>query len=314
MAKNIVPAEITKQQGKIIDAADDIAQTSAIEAKAVAFTSPLFILATLPHREPLNKDTGEKLMIYTRTVDDYELVVAGGEHGVPFGIWPRLIFIFLITEAVRTGNRVINLGYSLREFLRKLGVEGVSGGKTGNIRHVHDQVVRMSECRISCKGYKPGKKRDSSSVRSIKNIMPVGESLLWWDIKKDRNPNQASLFESTITLTEDFFNFIVQHPIPLDWRALIALKGSSMALDIYSWLVYSIYAVYKSGKSTKVSWKRLYKQFGANYKRLRDFKKSFLEQLNSVLKVYPEAKISFPDEESLELLVPSSLHVAELPK
>lgn len=52
-----------------------------------------------------------------------------------------------------------------------------------------------------------------------------------------------------------------------------------------------------------ITWSQLQAQFGGDYARTRDFKAAFSSRLKSVLKLYPEAKVS-PDPEGL-ILSPS---------
>jgi hypothetical protein len=40
---------------------------------------------------------------------------------------------------------------------------------------------------------------------------------------------------STITLSENFYRQIVEAPVPLDLRAVSALKKSPLTLDLYAW-------------------------------------------------------------------------------
>ena len=42
--------------------------------------------------------------------------------------------------------------------------------------------------------------------------------------------------------SEDFFNEIIRHPVPLDMNTLTALKRCSLGLDLYLWLVYRTFA------------------------------------------------------------------------
>ena len=80
--------------------------------------------------------------------------------------------------------------------------------------------------------------------------------------------------------------------MPLDNRALIALKGSALALDIYAWLAHRLYRV--QGKGTVLHWHSLREQFAQEYTGKnadKDFKKEFLPALRKVLAVYPQAKV-----------------------
>ena len=49
----------------------------------------------------------------------------------------------------------------------------------------------------------------------------------------ERKPDEQTLWESKIELSEDFSNEIIQHPVPLDLNTLTALKGCSLGLDLY---------------------------------------------------------------------------------
>jgi hypothetical protein len=82
-------------------------------------------------------------------------------------------------------------------------------------------------------------------------IAPKGE--LWWDVKK---PEQATLWESWIELGEDFFNAVVAAPVPVDMRALRALKQSPLALDLYAWSTYRAFVVSRKGASQLVPWRK----------------------------------------------------------
>jgi hypothetical protein len=104
-----------------------------------------------------------------------------------------------------------------------------------------------------------------------------------------------------VVLSTDFYNEVVAHAVPIDLRALKALKGSPLALDIYSWLTYRMRYL---RKPCLIPWEALQTQFGADCGRLRDFKRKFLDHLADVLHVYPEARRS---EQPVGLLLRPSL-------
>jgi hypothetical protein len=128
---------------------------------------------------------------------------------------------------------------------------------------------------------------------------------LWWNPKA---PDEAPLWKSTLTLGADFYEEVIKNPVPVDMRALKALKRSPLALDIYCWLTYRMSYL---RKPTEIPWAALQMQFGADYTRTRGFKESFLHHLRAVLTVYPEANVE--DGERGLLLKPSKPHVAQLP-
>jgi hypothetical protein len=80
--------------------------------------------------------------------------------------------------------------------------------------------------------------------------------------------------------------------VPLDNRALGALKGSSLALDVYSWAAHRLHRI--GGRPIMLHWASLREQFGQEYKGKesdKDFKKAFLVALRDVRVVYPKAKV-----------------------
>ena len=87
-------------------------------------------------------------------------------------------------------------------------------------------------------------------------------------------------WKSKVTLGTEFFNEIIQKPVPVDMLALRLLKRSPIALDIYFWLTYRMFYLHRD---TVIPWPLLQMQFGADYPQdalgLRHFKSKFLARL-----------------------------------
>jgi hypothetical protein len=200
----------------------------------------------------------------------------------------------MTTEAVKTQSRELMLGESLSGFMHELELLP-TGGRWGSIGRLKDQTKRLFASTVSA-SYNDADKHAEAGYRL------ADKSLLWWDSKA---PDQAGLWQSTVTLTEAFYREIIEHPVPVDMRAIRALKRSPMALDIYCWLTYR--ASYAKRPST-IPWPLLAMQFGAEYGRVRDFKASFLAELRKVTLVYGDAKIEVTD--SGLMVKPSMPHIA----
>ena len=138
--------------------------------------------------------------------------------------------------------------------------------------------------------------------------MIADEANLWWSPKQ---PDQAALWQSSVTLSERYFREAIENPVPVDIRALKALRRSPMALDIYFWLTYRLSYL---RKQTNIPWPALQAQFGANYatdaKGVRNFKLKFLQALKKVQLVYPDARIE--DGGPALILKPSPTHIPKL--
>jgi hypothetical protein len=121
--------------------------------------------------------------------------------------------------------------------------------------------------------------------------------------------DQSSLSQtSTITLAKDFFDELVERPVPVDFRALQALRRSPLQMDLYVWLTYR-FSYLK--RPTLVPWALLKQQFGADYAEggqgTRNFKKKFVQAMRVVCALYREAKVEAQEEGVF--LRPSPTHI-----
>ena len=259
--------------------ADQVNQlVSASEADAdLGFMARLMALCSLPRTNP-----GDRIQ-YKRVNGPYTLyMTAGGGCKLPFGNFPRLLLAWVSTEAVQTQSRELVLGRSLSEFMRSLDVYTTSGGTHTRLRNqmrrlfnAHVQLVYADE---------QGEARVSSSV--------ADRTEFWWN---ERKPDEPSLWESKIELGEKFFNEIINHPVPLDMNTLTALKRSSLGLDLYLWLVYRTFSL---RAPLQISWKQVYRQFGADPARATDtrpvdnFRTKCLRELKKIKLAWPELNYS----------------------
>lgn len=92
-------------------------------------------------------------------------------------------------------------------------------------------------------------------------------------------------------MTDEYFESLQRHAVPLDPRAIAALRHSSLALDIYCWLAHRLHRVNKV-EGAYISWQNLREQFGQEYRSSRDFKKSFRQALLQARMVYPTARVT----------------------
>ena len=109
---------------------------SAYDAGTIGFIAKFLVQTTLPHR----RQTGSH---YTRTDGRFTLRITDvGGAGLPFGSYPRLILIWMTSEAVRTASRELELGASLSRFMAELGLQA-TGGNWGTIPRFRDQMQRL---------------------------------------------------------------------------------------------------------------------------------------------------------------------------
>jgi hypothetical protein len=264
---------------------------AAREAGALGYMARALVQATLPH----SKIAGNE---FKRTNGLFKLtILTDSEVGLPYGSIPRLLLSWISTEAVRTKDRNLILGKTLSSFMSELDLIP-TGGRWGTITRLKEQMKRLFVSSISCT-------YDNGNHWAIQNITPVSKANVWWNPKQ---PDQATLFESTLTLNEDFFKEIINNPVPIDMRVLKALKRSPLAIDIYCWLTYRLSYL---KKPTTIPWEVLQVQFGANYamdnQGVRNFKRAFLRELRKITCFYKEADIK--SHEGGLILIPSLPHI-----
>jgi hypothetical protein len=284
---------------RLLEDAQAIEAESAREADALGFMARVLVQATLPHSAQEGNE-------FTRSNGHLTVsILAPSEIGLPYGSYPRLLLTWLTTEAVRTKSRELVLGPSLSAFMAELGLLA-TGGRWGTVPRLKDQMLRLFSSMISATvelGAAEGPKG-----RRGRNVVVADDYTLWWDPQR---PSQAALWQSTVKLSEPFFQQVVDRPVPIDMRAVKALKKSPLALDLYSWATYRVSYL---ARPTDIPWGALMLQFGAGYpdtaQGRRDFRKHFLGALRKVVAVYPALRAQ--DGERGLLLRPSPPHVPRL--
>ena len=239
------------------------------------FMARLMMLCSLPRTNPARQ------LQYKRVNGPYTLIMtAVGQTGLPFGNLPRLLLAWVCTEAVRTQSRELFLGPSLSGFMRRLGMAPIGGGSRGERTRLRDQMKRLFNAHIQL-AYED--KQVSASVNS-----PVASRTgFWWD---ERRPGGRLGWDSTIELGEKFFHEIIQHSVPLDLNILKALKRSSLGIDFYLWLTYRTFTL---KRPLRLSWVRLYRQFGMDPAQSRDkrtvdyFRTDCLRELKKIQVAWP---------------------------
>lgn len=272
---------------------------SAQEAGMLGYMARVLVQATMPHSAKSGNE-------FSRSNGRLHVsILAPTEVGLPYGSYPRLLLAWLTTEAVRTKSSTLYLGESLSDFMEKLGLLP-TGGRWGTIPRLRDQANRLFKSYVTA--YETVREGNRSRDRGG-NIMVADDWDLWWDPRGAAE--QGSLFQSWVKLTDRFFGQVTDRPVPIDLRAIRALKKSPLALDLYAWATYRV--SYLSNR-TEIPWEALQLQFGADYganpQGRRDFKKKLIEAMRKVMAVYPDLKAS--EGETGLLLLPSPSHVRQL--
>lgn len=298
----------------VIEAHLAIEEEDARSAGQLGFMARALVIATMPYKDP-------KTVEFTRRNGDFRLrILAGYEGGIPFGIYPRLLLSWVATEAVRIQEPVIELGDTLRSFLRDvLDLRSSGGGKRGSASRVVEQMKRLFGSLITAQ-YSGNMAQRGFLLKNIliaqdlvldeDEINLIGASDKDATLWTPQARHEAGTWQSKVRLTDNFFQECIASPVPVDLRAYKALRGSPLAMDLYTWLSYRL--SYTQRRSRPIRWEPLMMQFGSSYatdldQAIRDFRKAFLKALKLVQIVYPKAAVEVT-EEGLVLL-PSPPHI-----
>lgn len=256
------------------------------DSNDIAYMARQLVQVTLPHRDP------GKVDLWERSNGNLTLTIEQGRHrktherlGYPFGTIPRLLLFWITTEVLRKQNRRIELGITLAEFMRKLKLNTHGGGKRSDFRRVQQQLERLFHARIS---FNQTEQYGTVQGQKWLDMQVASQGELWWDI---RSPGQVTLFESWIQLGETFYNSVIANPVPVDMRALHALRQSPLALDLYAWSTYRTFRVTQKNKADFIPWRGLQQQLGTDYSDPSNFKKKAKKAFRKIITVYPGLKL-----------------------
>ena len=266
---------LSAQAGKLLDVAAEIA-TNPPTGEDMAFTHAVLCQVGLPRakvegREFMRQSGAAWVNVQAGYLDEGKGPVL---QPIPYGVMPRLGLAWVSTFAVRNKEREIPIGDSAAEFLRLMGMESDGRRYTTLRKQMH--ALAAARLQLGFKG-------------RTYNGQPVQQFDAW---ASNKDTQQRALWPGIMVLSEDYFSSLIESAVPLDNRALHALKGSALALDVYAWLAHRLHRI--EGRGVTLHWKSLREQFAQEYQGKdpdKDFKKEFLPALKKVLAVYPQARV-----------------------
>ncbi len=271
-----------KSVKKLLNKAVEIAMNPA-QSDNTAFMNKALVQANLPHSKP-------KSDVWWRKNGNLTLSIQAGlnhktqkSYGLPYGTIPRLALLYLITQAIKTKSRRIELGATLTAFMREIGLNPDNGtGAKSDSKRLTEQMNRLFNARFSFTEELTDSNGNTGERRL--NMQVANKSELWWDIK---NTEQTSIFSSWLELGEDFFNAITANPVPIDFRAAVALKQSPLALDLYILLCLEAFKAHKTQQGRFIPYVSLMEQMGSSYNDVKPFKQNLKKALRKVKTVAP---------------------------
>ncbi|UGY20897.1 hypothetical protein HAP48_0049195 (plasmid) [Bradyrhizobium septentrionale] len=215
---------------------------------------------------------------------------------LPFGPKARLVMMHLCSEGIRQKSPTIDIAESLTGFVRDMGFSD-SGGKKGPLTAFKEQINALAACTMKVSVW------DGVRART-KSVTPFDEVDVWLA----PHPDQRSLWPSTVTFNDTFFESLQRHALPVNSQAVRAFAGSARKLDLYFWLGYKLYNI---TKPLNISWNALGEQFGQGFGRQRDFRSRMALELAHIKEVFPKLPVKL-DENGIRL-EPAGPDVLALP-
>jgi hypothetical protein len=285
-------SEPTPIQKRLLDTA--ALSVEQPDLQSLLYQHTVFCQTSLPYRNP-----GEEARTWERTNGEVQLEVIAGKAmhpdlgrfvpvGLPFGPKCRMVLMHINQRALVTESPHIEVEDTLSKFVRKV-LQLDPNGRS--MRTVKDQLARLSASSIRL-----GVVRDGHALTVNSQIVTAFDV---WFPKDDR---QRVLWPSTVSLSLDYFQSLMNHAVPLDEAHIAALSHSALGLDIYTWLAQRLHRIPPT-KPVRVSWLALYGQFGQGYdpERIDNFRRVFRVALKEVLTLYRAARVEDEDPKSPRL-------------
>ncbi len=198
--------------------------------------------------------------------------------GVPYGAYPRVALIYLLSQAVTKRSPDVYLGRNFTEWMRRLGYQTVSYGPRGSASLMREQVDRLLACEWQIRWDGVENDDKAFAVRDVKISNEYAGSL-----------DQNGSFAREIRMSDVFYKHLIEHAVPLNEVAVRELKTIPTALDLYTYLAYRLPRI-TSDKGQVISWEQLAKHLGNDADSKR-FRQTIRETMQIVSSVYPNANV-----------------------
>jgi hypothetical protein len=260
---------------RIIDGAIDISNNPATIREA-AYMHIVLCQLGLPR-------SSLKETFFTRASDGASISInipadEKNDCSAPHGVIPRLILLYVCSQATLRKSKVIDICGSQTAFMQAIDLNP-SGGKNGIRKNLKRQFIHLSKVSFELILFTNNKK-----IYFFGKIFETEP----YDIESGK-------WNKEIKLSEEFYNSLItdKNSIPLDKRAIYALQRSTLALDLYFMLSERLHRVARDNYILR--WKKLREQFGQEYANNKggriNFKKAFAHALDQVRAVYPNAVV-----------------------
>jgi hypothetical protein len=221
------------------------------------------------------------------------------DFGLPFG-QDRLIPIWVATLAVRQKSRCVRFP-SGSEMLEEFGLP--RNGK--HYRRLIDGFKRVFTSTIY---FGSDDRLSERTIWEFTRLAFFDHMRLWY--MKNHVSGEAAKGNNFITLSEQFWNEIREHPIPADLNVVRALVNAPGCLDLYLWLVWRCFKLKGAAHIPLFGANGLCAQLGTyHYLRARDLRRTILRWLHVIQVFWTDCPASVGnDGKSLQLRPARIIH------
>lgn len=218
------------------------------------FLPNIFIMFNLPYRNP-------KMNLWVRS-NPFMTLSISSEKGIPYGIYARLILIFIVTEAIKKKTDVICLGDSFSHFVKKICHNG-NGGKQNSLISIQLQKLLDSKFTII-------RKENNSCIKK--------------EFKIAINTFEDIYNNKSIILNKVFYEDIIARSVPIKSNIVQKYINSPLFFDLYMFLSWRTYNIKKTSimKIDKFKY-----QLGDQYKNISDFNHECYKSIRMIKKLCP---------------------------
>lgn len=243
-------------------------------------------ICSLPYqRQPIEtREWYKKQGRMSLMVSAGKLVGRDGEwvdQPLPYGSRARLLLLHTCSEALRQKSATIEIEDSLTGFIKAMGF-AVTGGKNGSLQSFKQQINALAACSMKIGVW------DGERAKTV-NTQPFSSIDVWFPVA----PQQKMLWPSTVTFSQEFYQTLSKHALPVNMHAVKAFAASPRKLDMLFWFGYRLHAI---DRKTPMSWASLQEQWGTGYSRLDNFRRDFADDIKEIKEVFPKLPVTVSDD------------------
>jgi hypothetical protein len=241
----------------------------------IGFSSNIFMVFGLPTQKLKGNPA-----YWTKKTSLCKLTITRGEkYEIPYGCYARMNQIFIDTEVRTKNTKVIDVGRTFNEYVKKIGYEEGYANKA-LLRQLINYVT--SVIKVEPKDPTPGR------IIGIQSVVARA-----WDIFFDvQNPEQLTFSKGQIILDEEYAKYIHKHSVPLDMNVVRCFKRNPLALDFYRFLAYRNNNLHKTISFPD---QLLFEQLGTEEENERKVRMK-LKGILKMIQMYWPVQAKFEDE------------------